>query len=92
MDEMPTIEQLQKRIVKRLLDDEVKLIDHQESLRPLIAGAVEAVEKRDFKQVEHYANLLKDWLTESYIKRSCLTDTIQMLYYFAVLGNEKSAA
>lgn len=93
MDEMPTIEELQKKIIKRLLADEVKLIDHQEALHPLIGGAVEAVEKRDFEQVEHYADLLKDWLTESYIKRACLTDTIQMLYYFAVLGNnEKSAA
>ena len=87
MDEMPTIEELQKKIIKRLLDDEVKLIDHQESLHPLIGGAVEAVEGRNFEQVKYYADLLKDWLTESYIKRSCLTDTIQMLYYFAVLGN-----
>jgi len=92
MNETPTIEEFQKRIIERLHADEAALVEHQVALCPLIGGAVKAVEERDFEQVKHYADLLKEWLTESYKKRACLTDTIQMLYYFAEVGSSLEAA
>lgn len=85
------VKQYQERIITRLHDDEARLVEHQVALCPLIEGAVAAVESLDFAQVKRCADSLKEWLKDSHNRRDCLASTVQMLYYFAVLGDKDKA-
>jgi len=72
-----------QRLIARLYRDEIAIAALGVELSELVVGTVQAVKSDG--DVQATAEALSDWLTERFKQAAALTDTIQMLYYYAAV-------